>query len=105
MEFVNCVEEHFLRQYVEGHSRELTRHDLLLVNWSGQVTEVSVGEPFGATDHSSPISCKMVMDKDTAGLQVKALNWGKNNFYCIGQELDYNRLFMGKGANERWDAF
>lgn len=52
------------RQYEEGSTRERAELDLLLGNWAGQMTELSMGEDrrgkhFGTSGHGS-ISFKIV---------------------------------------------
>lgn len=73
VEFVKCVQERFLKQFVEDPARERAKLDLFLRNWSGQVTLVSVGKHFGISNHSS-INFKLVMDKDRAAPQVTILS-------------------------------
>lgn len=57
--------------------------DLLLRNWLGQVTKVSVA----LWDQQPQIAFKIFMDIDRAGSQVKVLNYRKANFNGNRQEL------------------
>eukprot|EP00061_Rhincodon_typus_P010747 g35270.t1 len=65
-QFVRCVQEGFLRQYVDNPTREETILDLVLGNEPAQVIDVSVGEHFGLSDHNS-IRFRVVVDKDKTG--------------------------------------
>lgn len=60
--------------------------DLLLCNWGEQVTDVSIGEPLGTSDHCS-ISFKIFIDKGSIVPRVKILNWGKPKFNGLDRNL------------------
>ena len=75
--FVECIQEEFLIQYVDGLTREGAKLDLLLGNKEEQMTKVRYH--FGTSDHNS-ISFKIAMENDRSGPKVKILNWGKANF-------------------------
>lgn len=73
---VQCVQESFLKQCMEGSTKECASVDILLGSEVGQVTEMSVIENFGT------IICLFLNSygKDKTGPQVTVLNWGKDNF-------------------------
>ncbi|XP_062923290.1 uncharacterized protein LOC134356332 [Mobula hypostoma] len=107
LEFVKCVQENFLNQYIEGPTRGDAILDLLLGNELGQVTEVCVGEHFGSSDHNT-ISFNLIMDKDRSGPRVEVLNWKKAKFEEMRKDLksvDWDRLFSGMDVIGRWEAF
>ena len=107
VEFVKCVQENFLHQYIEVPTREDAILDLLLGNELGQVMDVSVREHFGSSDHNA-ISFNLIMDKDRSGPRVEVLNWKKAKFDEMRRDLgsvDWHRLFSGKDVNGKWEAF
>ena len=71
------------------------------------MVDISVGEQFGNSDHNT-VSFKVLMDKDKCSPQVKVLNWGKDNYNSISQELknvDWGQMFEGKSTSGMWEAF
>ena len=96
-----------MRQYVDSPTQEEAILDLVLGNKPRQVTDVSVGDHFGNSDHNS-ISFKTLVEKDRSSPRVKVLNWGKANYNSIRQELgnvDWGRLFEGKSTSDMWESF
>ena len=94
VEFVKCVQENFLYQYIEVPTREGAILDLLLGNELGQVMDVSVREHFRPSDHNA-ISFNLIMDKDRSDLRVEVLNWKKAKFDEMRRDLgsvDWHRL-------------
>ncbi|XP_062920044.1 uncharacterized protein LOC134354760 isoform X1 [Mobula hypostoma] len=107
LEFVKCVQESFLNQYIEVPTRGDAILDLLLGNELGQVMEVWVGEHFGSSDHNT-ISFNLTLDKDRSGPRVEVLNWKKVKFEDMRKDLksvDWDRLFSGKDVISNWEAF
>jgi len=106
-EFVKCVLEGSLEQYVDSPTREGAILDLVLGNEPGQVVKVSVGEHVANSDHNS-VNFRIVMDKDECCPTGRVLNWGKANYSRIRQELvavDWERLFGGKSTSGMWESF
>jgi len=100
-EFIQCVQECFLRQYEDSPTRKGAILDLVLGNELRQVIDVSVGDHFGNSDHNS-ISFKIVVENKSSP-RVKVLNWGKANYDSIRQELgnvDWGWLFEGKSTSD-----
>ena len=106
-EFVKCVQEGALEQYVDSPTREGAILDLVLGNEPGQVFKVSVGEHVASSDHNS-ISFRIAMEKDEWRPKGKVLDWGKANFSGIRQKLaavDWERLFEDKSTSGMWESF
>lgn len=100
VQFLESVQESFLKQYVETPTCERATLDLALGNWERQVNVVCVEEPFGSSDHSS-IRFKIVMYGDGEGPRVKMHNWVKANFEGMRENLaqvDWSMLFEGKSG-------
>lgn len=96
-----CVQESFLKQYVEGLALERAILDLLL-----ELAEVSMGVQFG-TSHYVSIQFKIFMDMNWAGPQVKIINWNNANFRSSQTlaKVVWSRLFEGKGVSRKRDVF
>ena len=62
-EFVRCVQEGFLTQHVDKPTRGEAVLDLILANEPGQVSDLSVGEHLGDSDHNS-ISFMLALEKE-----------------------------------------
>ncbi|XP_069796955.1 uncharacterized protein [Narcine bancroftii] len=102
LEFVKCVQDSFLQQYVVGAVL-----DLLLANGMGQVTEVSVGEHFGSSDYNA-ISFNVIMERDKSGPRVEVFDWGKARFEEMRKDLQgvhWDNLFYRQDVVERWKSF
>ncbi|XP_059826924.1 uncharacterized protein LOC132394603 [Hypanus sabinus] len=107
LEFVKCVQDSFLQQYIEVPTRDGAVLDLLLGNAIGQLTDVCVGEHFGSSDHNS-ISFNIIMEKDRTGPRVEIFDWRKANFEGMRRDLervDWVKLFYGKDVIEKWRSF
>ena len=107
LEFVKCVQDSFLDQYIDEPTRGDAILDLLLGNELGQVTDVCVGAHFSSSDHNT-ISFNLIMDKDRSGPKVEVLNWKKAKFEEMRKDLnsvDWERLFYGKDVIGKWEAF
>ena len=107
LEFVKCVQDSFLQQYIEVPTRDGAVLDLLLGNAIGQLTDVCVGEHFGSSDHNS-ISFNIIMEKDRTGPRVEIFDWRKANFEEMRRDLervDWGKLFYGKDVIEKWRSF
>ncbi|XP_059809285.1 uncharacterized protein LOC132382840 [Hypanus sabinus] len=107
LEFVKCVQDSFLQQYIEVPTRDGAVLDLLLGNAIGQLTDVCVGEHFRSSDHNS-ISFNIIMEKDRTGPRVEIFNWRKANFEGMRRDLervDWVKLFYGKDVIEKWRSF
>ena len=106
-EFVRCVQEGFLTQYVDKPTRGEAVLDLVLGNEPGQVSDLSVGEHFGDSDHNS-ISFTLALERDRIRRTRKMFNWSKGNYEALRQEIrgiDWKEVFSGKCTEEMWRIF
>ncbi|XP_067904856.1 uncharacterized protein [Heterodontus francisci] len=97
-DFVRCVQEGFLTQYVDSLPSSQPMLDLVFGNEPGQVADLSVGEHFGDGDHNS-LTFTRVMERDRSRRDGKIFNWGRGNYNAIRQELgslNWEQMFSGK---------
>eukprot|EP00061_Rhincodon_typus_P002097 g16607.t1 len=76
--------------------------DLSLGNKPGQVSDPSVGEHFGDSDHNS-LTFTIVMGRNMSRQYGKVFNWGRGNYNAIRQELrtiNWDQMFSGKCTTE-----
>ena len=106
-EFVRCVQEGFLTQYVDKPTRGEAVLDLVFGNEPGQVSDLSVGEHFGDSDHNS-ISFTLALERDRISQARKVSIWSKGNYEAIRQEIrgiNWKEVFSGKCTEEMWQIF
>jgi len=106
-DFVRCVQEGFLTQYVDKPTRGEAILDLVIGNEPGQVSDLSVGEHFGDSDHNS-LTFTIVMERDRSRRYEKVFNWGRGNYNAIRQELgsiNWEQMFCGACTTEMWRLF
>ena len=87
MEFVRCVQEGFLTQYVDKPTRGEAVLDLVLGNEPGQVSDLSVGEHFGDSDHNS-ISFTIALEGIGLDKLGKCLIGVRGNMKLSGRNLE-----------------
>ncbi|XP_059801229.1 uncharacterized protein LOC132378374 [Hypanus sabinus] len=107
VEFVRCVQEGFLTQYVDKPTRGEAVLDLVLGSEPGQVSGLSVGDYFGDSDHNS-ISFTIALERDWNKQLRKMFNWSKGHYEAIRQEiggLNWKQMSSGKSMEERWQIF
>ena len=106
-QFVNCVQDGFLSQYVDRPTRGNAILDLILGNEPGQVTDLSVGEHLGDSDHHS-LAFSIIMEKDRIREDREIFNWGRANYEAIRLELagvNWDDVFAGKCTMDMWSMF
>ena len=81
-EFVKCVQDGFLLQYVDRPTRGNAILNLVLGNEPGQVTDLSVGEHLGGSDHCS-LAFSIIMEKDRIREDRNIFNWGRANYEAV----------------------
>ncbi|XP_059811731.1 uncharacterized protein LOC132384561 [Hypanus sabinus] len=106
-EFVKCVQDGFLSQYVDRLTRRNAILDLVLGNKLGQVIDLSVGEHLGDSDYRS-LAFNIIMKKDRIREDRKIFNWGRGNYEAIRLELvgvNWDDVFAGKCTVSMWLMF
>ncbi|XP_062907777.1 ubiquitin-conjugating enzyme E2 G2 isoform X1 [Mobula hypostoma] len=106
-EFVKCIQGGCLSQYVDRPTRGNAILDLVLNNEPGQVTDLSVGEHLGDSDHRT-LAFNIIMEKDRIREDRKIFNWGRANYEAIRLELagvNWDDVFAGKCTKDMWSMF
>ena len=106
-EFVRCVQEGFLTQHVDKPTRGEAVLDLVLANEPGQVSDLSVGEHLGDSDHNS-ISFTLALERDRIRQARKVFIWSKGKYDAIRQEIrgvNWKEVFSRKSTEVRWQIF
>ncbi|XP_062901339.1 uncharacterized protein LOC134345105 [Mobula hypostoma] len=106
-EFVKCVQDGFLSQYVDRPTRGNAILDLVLGNKPGQVTDPSVSEHLGDSDHRC-LAFIIIMEKDRIREDRKIFSCGRANYEAIRLELagvNWDDVFAGKCTMDMWSMF
>eukprot|EP00061_Rhincodon_typus_P000838 g12933.t1 len=73
-DFVRCVQEGFLTRYVDTLTTGEAILDLVLGNEPGQVSDFSLGEQFGDSNHNS-LTFIIFIDRNKGRQYGKVFNW------------------------------
>src|SRR2546425_10279871 len=105
--FLDTMNDLFLTQHVQGKTRGDSILDLVLSTEKDMVEDLLMSNPISNNDHSMllwNLECETVMED----CMIKQFNYHKGNYDKIISELleiDWDRKFMGKGAEEMWEIF
>src|SRR3989442_888635 len=105
--FLDTINDLFLTQHVQGKTRGDSILDLVLSTEKDMVEDLLISNPISNSDHSVllwNLECETVMED----CMIKQFNYHKGNHDKIISELmeiDWDREFMGKGAEEMWEIF
>ena len=85
-EFLECIRDGFLEQYIEEPTREQTILDWVLCNEKGLVGNLVVREPLGTSDHNM-VEFFVKMDSDVVDSENRVLNLNKGDYDGMRHEL------------------
>ena len=77
-EFLECIWDGFLEQYIEEPTREQAILDWVLCNEKGLVGNLVVREPLGTGDHKM-VEFFIKVDSDVVDSETRVLNLNKGN--------------------------
>jgi ribonucleases P/MRP protein subunit RPP40 len=108
--FMKCINDNFLVQCVEDCTRGKNVLDLVLTSEENMVENLTVGEPFGSSDHQiirwDFISCKG--PHRNLSEAVKSYDYFKADYDKIRdecKEIDWTRVMQEQNVELAWMAF
>ena len=110
-EFFDLCTSNGLNQLVEAPTRLNNILDLLLCNDHALISDISVGVPFGMSDHNSVTFSIVTVggDSEPCADTIQLLSWNKvewNNFAAFCNNVNwYEIISADQSANELWDSF
>eukprot|EP00061_Rhincodon_typus_P008160 g30536.t1 len=78
-EFLECIWDGFLNQYVEEPTRQQAILDWVLCNEKGIIGNLAVQDPLGMNDHNM-VEYFIKMESEVVGLETRVLNLNKGNY-------------------------
>uniref|UniRef100_UPI00398EB4CB uncharacterized protein isoform X1 n=1 Tax=Pristiophorus japonicus TaxID=55135 RepID=UPI00398EB4CB len=106
-DFLECIRDGFLDQYVEEPTRELAILDWVMCNEKGLIRNLVVRDPLGKNDHNM-VEFFIKMESDTVNSETRVLNLRKGNFDGMRRELasiDWQMLLKGLTIDRQWQTF
>ena len=104
--FLDCVNDNFLHQHVHQITRGKNILDLVFTSEEHMIEELTVGEPFGISDHQI-VRCKIIVLKSNEILDSKpVLSYFKADYNFIRENLKADDLFgkiSEKNIEESWN--
>ena len=106
-EFVECIRDNFLEQYVMEPTREKAVLDLVLCNETGLINDLIVRDPLGKSDHSM-VEFKIGMEGEKVKSNTTVLCLNKGDYDGMREELakvDWDQRLHGEAVEEQWRIF
>lgn len=104
--FMECVNDNFLFQGVTECTRGDNILDLLLTSEENMINNVTVGEPFGSSDHQI-IRFNFIASKEDSGEEFKSHNYFKANYERMREEarmINWEGVIMGVDIEVDWNS-
>ncbi|HLX54541.1 MAG TPA: hypothetical protein VKR58_11400, partial [Aquella sp.] len=105
-QFMKCIDDNFLIQCVENKTRGKNVLDLVFISEENMIENLTVGEPFGTSDHQiirwTLAASKGSIKNETV---IKTYDYSKGNYDKIREEinnLNWDMVVSGKNVEEDW---
>jgi len=104
---LECTEDKFLHQVIEGPTRGDAILDLLLTDANELIGDIRIGGCLGCNDDTM-IEFMVWRNMRQAKSKISMLNFRKANFQLFRELVNktpWEMVFMGKGAEQSWQIF
>ena len=104
---LECTEDNFLSEVIDGPTRGDAILDLLLTNAKEQIGDIRIGGCLGCSDHAM-VEFTLQRDMRQAKSKMRMLHFRKANlqvFRELVSKTPWKTVLMDKGAEQRWQIF
>ena len=105
--FIDCVNDNFLFQGVTECTRSSNILDLILTSEENMIDNVTVGEPFGSSDHQI-IRFDFIACKESSSVEAKMLDYFKADYEQMREDckqINWDCKVMGVDVEVDWNCF
>ena len=105
---LECTEDKFLHQVIEGPTRGDAILDLLLTDANELIGDIRIGGCLGGCNDHTMIEFMVWRNMRQAKSKISMLNFRKANFQLFRELVNktpWEMVFMGKGAEQSWQIF
>lgn len=105
--FIECVNDNFLFQGVTECTRSSNILDLILTSEENMIENVTVGEPFGSSDHQI-IRFDFITCKEGSKVEIKMHDYFKADYEQMREEskkINWEGIVMGVDVEVDWNCF